>query len=201
MPPNKEVWDIVRDTYSRLLADASYLIGIQVRSNTPPEPSTWITPEEYTAMNECSTQITPPSLRSDAKWFIAADSGKAIKETMEALDASHAVYRWKPEEFKLSGTADGLRHAVADVILLALSDAMIICTWSSYGQMAATYHMKPVYWVSDYKFPRGDDYAWHDVVVDHCYHLKTTEYSARQYSEWAKSVSCFTEDMAPSWWL
>lgn len=55
----------------------------------------------------------------------------------ENLDQKHAVSRWQPSEFVLSSGPAELREAVADIMLMATSDELIINPWSSYGQMAA----------------------------------------------------------------
>eukprot|EP00762_Andalucia_godoyi_P007958 ANDGO_03479.mRNA.1 putative fucosyltransferase 9 len=201
LPPNKQVWQIVRDVYDAHLSDSTFIIGQQIRSNCPPEPKTFISDAEFQSHHDCAVEITPKEHRKTAKWYVAADSGNAIKDSMEKLEFDGAVFRWKPDEFVLSGDPTGVRQALADIMLLAVSDEMIMSTWSSYGQMAATYHLKPSYWVSDYGFPLGNDYALQEEVLPHCYRLLTTEYSARQYTEFVSHVSCFTKDMAPSWWL
>jgi hypothetical protein len=101
--------------------------------------------------------------RSGSKWFCAGDAPRCEDDSMnhplalcvcsfavacvcvcraitmcqENLDQKHAVSRWQPSEFVLSSGPAELREAVADIMLMATSDELIINPWSSYGQMAA----------------------------------------------------------------
>lgn len=196
LPPHQEVWNILRYLWTNTkLAEAPYVHGMQMRSNSPPAPHTYITDKEYASFAECALHETPASLVDGSLWYVAADSGQAIQESMKLLDGKHAFFRWKPNEFKLSGNVDGLRHAMADVFMMALADDLLICPWSSYGQMAAAFHLRPALWVSDYGDPDGDDYAGMKRVVDLCYRLPTTEYSAREYRSWQSRASCFKPEM------
>ncbi|GAB5368898.1 hypothetical protein AAMO2058_001358900 [Amorphochlora amoebiformis] len=196
--PHKEVMKIVDAEYRRLKMDeASYLIAMQIRGNKPPAQQFWISKPEFESYDKCGTELTPKNMRGNIKHFWACDSGLAIRETKNSIlgKTGKGLHRWEPEDFVKSGTVNGVRNALADILLQAKCDELLICAWSSYGQVAAAYHMAPSYMITDFDKPDGWDYADSGTVVNMCYKTETTEYSVREWGRWSKKLSCYKDHM------
>ncbi len=196
--PHPEVMKIVKKEYDRLkMGDASWLVALQIRGNKPPAPQFWISPPEFKSFDQCATELAPEANRDAIRHFWACDSGLAITETMRSVlgKSGRGLHRWEPSEFVKSGTVLGVRNALADILLQAKCDDLLICAWSSYGQVAAAYHMAPSYMVTDFDKPSGWDYANQGTVVPLCYKTGTTEYSVREWGQWSKRLRCYEPSM------
>jgi hypothetical protein len=204
--PRREVWDLVHAFEQEHLGPDKYCVAMQIRNDNDPINDPWISAKEWESYRQCGRALLPEPLIASGKavWFIATDSESSRQITQREMKGDSSIPLLFFGEFKRSNNADGVRHALADILIAARCEERLISPWSSYGRFMAVLSNRRAYVITDNVVPDRPEHPLEgtaQVGNTVCFRERTPEMCSWwenpkiTYSEIIKEASCYKSEM------
>jgi hypothetical protein len=200
LPPSAPVSSIVQTFVRDEFEGASFVLGIHLRWGNDMRPNMPVLDQEWDNLRRCAEAVVPAQHKHNVVWFVAADTQESREKAIQKL-AKAGVRRIVAagERTVRSNTVPGVQAALADLLILAECDNLVLTPSSSYGEQAMALSGKPAYFTRDAKahggrLPQLTYSALHEVVSS-CYRTYTSQPSIQGMSEMLKKGTCFHADM------
>ena len=182
--------------------EGKHLVALQVRNDNDPRRHPQVSEAEWRAYVDCSVQNLPAGvLKSEAVWFVATDSVASREIAAERLQGLN--FRFNTQSFLPGGSVEGLRQALADILIAAEASQAYLSPWSSYGRMIALLNRNggDFFMVTDGVNPPKDVHrSFNSTGTPHCFRLLSREEcpwldAHTWFSKEVKRASCYRPSM------